>query len=363
MTVVTESVEILDAARRDRWEHFFSRLPAALQDVHFTYDYQHLYELNGDGAMRLFVFEDGNDLYYYPFLIRDIPGATLEHYRDIETSYGYTGPLTTTGDIGFISRATQEFLKYCRAENVVTEFIRYHPLLKNHEWSGSETGISTIPLRDYVWVDLRQPEEEIWKNYTPPNRNKIRKAEKHGISIVEDTGLHGFDEFARIYLENMRQLNAPKMFFFSDAWFRGLKDLVAKTGVLLLAMEGELTLGAAIFLKGGSVGHYFLASATVEGKKWAVSNQLLHEGIRWCRRQGLQKLHLGGGVSASADDSLLVFKKNFSQLTEKFYIGKRIHNRPVYDRLCADWDRRFAPDSERYSNILQRYRWSREDML
>ena len=136
-----------------------------------------------------------------------------------------------------------------------------------------------------------------------------------------------------------------------------------ENGALILAKAGSEILGASVFLGGGRNAHYFLSSASEAGKKNAVSNLMLHSGILWARSGGMKKMHLGGGLTGDENDPLLVFKKNFSTLTEKFYIGKRIFDKVTYDILIQDWDQRFADQSSKYKSILQRYRWEKEDLL
>lgn len=74
-------------------------------------------------------------------------------------------------------------------------------------------------------------------------------------------------------------------------------------------------------------------------------------------------MHLGGGITPEESDPLLVFKKNFSSKTEKFYIGKRIFDQGTYDLLIQDWDQRFPEEAPKYKSILQRYRWEKQDLL
>lgn len=364
MMTATDAVEILYSSARERWNHWFRTLPLRLQDVNYSFDYQHLYEANGDGRICLFVYAVQQDVFYYPFLLRPVNNrAAGEGYRDIESVYGYTGPLCTTGDRVFRTAAVEAFYRFCLEQKVVCEFIRFHPLLNTAGDAKSDKGLSIVPLRDYVYVDLEPAPELLWNSYSSQNRNKIRKAEKNGVVVVCDTDLSHFDEFVRIYLDNMRQLKAARMYFFCDAFFRQLKTLVSTGGALLVAKKNETILGASVFLGGETIGHYFLSSATEEGKRLAVSNLMLHRGILWSRRQGMKKLHLGGGVTAADNDPLLVFKKNFSQLTEKFCIGKRILDPSAYELLVKDWDHRFPEEAPKYKTILQRYRWEKEDLL
>ena len=152
------------------------------------------------------------------------------------------------------------------------------------------------------------------------------------------------------------------MYFFTSAFYDGLKDLTIKNGILINAIIDGETVGSTVFLKGSKFGHYFLSSANEKGKTNAVSNLMLHHGILWAKKNELAMIHLGGGVSADENDPLLVFKKNFSEETRKFFIGKRIHNKKTYETIVGEWDKKFPVGAMKYKSILQRYRFKEGDV-
>jgi len=354
-----EHAEIVDLAGAERWNYFIQQLPPAFQDIHFTAEYHRMYEMNGDGKAILFVRQANEKLFFYPFMLRPVDGTP---WFDIETVYGYTGPVSSTNDATFLHETDEQFRAFCKERNVVSEFVRFHPLLQNQQVAVHSKGMSVIGLREYVWVDLSKTIGDLEGKYSSQNRNKIRKAEKNGVKIIEDKSGEQFDEFVRIYSENMQNLNASSLYYFSPVYFDCLRELVRSNGTLLLALHDKQFIAAAVFLRGKAMGHYFLSSATPEGKSFAAANLLLHQGIRWCREKGLKQLHLGGGMSSDERDPLLVFKKNFSRETATFYIGKRIHREDIYRKLCEAWDREFAPASAGFSHMLQRYRLTEKDV-
>lgn len=345
---------VLDSSTEAEWDQWFHQLPASMQDVHFTFRYHHMYELNGDGHIRLFIYNEGDKIWFYPFLLRSVPG--FDHLRDIETVYGYTGPLTTSADAEFIQAADSAFADYCRKEKVICEFLRFHPLIGNQEWLRSIPSYSLIHLRDYVSVELDRPYASIENAYTSANRNKIKKALKSGLTVVEDPKADRFNDFVSIYLDNMKRLNAASMYFFSYSYFEGLKKLTIESGTLIHTKLSGKIVGSTVFLKGGPYGHYFLSSSTEEGRKMAAGNIMLDEGIKWCLRNGLKRLHLGGGISGGTQDPLLQFKMNFSQNLVAFFIGKRIHDQAAYDKVIAAWEKKYPDKAEKSKGILQRYR-------
>lgn len=359
-----DHISILTSADEQSWNSIFNDLPVSLRDINYSFDYNLLYEKNGDGEIRLFVFRKDGNIYFYPFLLRKIVvEGELTAYKDIETVYGYTGPISNTSDKIFIEEADQAFREFCTSEKIITEFIRFNPLLQNQRMVDGVAGLQIISLRDYVAVDLSHTADGIFAAYSAQNRNKIRKAEKVGAKIVIDHELKNFDSFVSIYLENMERLHATQMYFFSDEFFKGLKALTKKSGVLLHAMMDGQIVGSTIFFKSNQYSHYFLSSATEFGRKNAVSNLMLHEGLLWAKRNGATVMHLGGGVSAEEKDPLLVFKKNFSDKIVNFCIGKRVHNEKAYAEIAGKWDMQFPEHAMKYKSILQRYRLTKEDLI
>ena len=364
MISASEKISVLTCADKVRWDGFYDRLPAVLRDINYSFDYNFLFEKNGDGEIRLFVFQKDSDIYFYPFLVRSVfVNNEKTEYKDIETVYGYTGPIATSNDPQFINEADTEFCNYCASEKIITEFIRFNPLLQNQKIMERINSITLIALRDYVSVELTESKEKIFAGFSSQNRNKIRKAEKAGVTIDYDSECLRFKEFVSIYLENMKRLQVAKMYYFSPAFFEGLKTLAKTSGILINAIEDGNVIGSTVFLKGKTFGHYFLSSATEKGRSHAVSNLMLHHGILWAKENGLHSLHLGGGVSAEESDPLLVFKKNFSEKTVKFFIGKRIHDEKAYNSIVKQWDETHPVEAVKYKFILQRYRFKEEDLL
>lgn len=355
----TTGYEVIPASDPMAWDDRLSRLPAHQHDIHFTARYHRLYEANGDGEARLFCYQDLQRTFLYPFMLRPVPeGLADGRWFDISSAYGYTGPLSTSAEPSFLAAADAAFRRYCQTENIVTEFVRFHPLLKNECLSKESAGLEVIRLRDYVAVPIESDTERQFAGYAARNRTSIRKAIKEGVRI--DTGT-GFDGFVRLYLENMRQLKAAPLYFFSTSFFDSLQELVATDGFQLTASyEGE-AVGAALFLTGGGYGHYFLASTNAKGRSLAAGNLLLHEGINRCREMGVRLLHLGGGLTGASDDPLLLFKKSFSANEVPYHIGRRVHRADVYAVLIRNWSERFPQLAAGNPNLLQRYRLTSAD--
>lgn len=98
-------------------------------------------------------------------------------FFDFSTPYGYGGWIVEGKGIGELFREYQEWIKENR---IVSEFVRFHPLLENH--LPMEDCFEVHKLGEVVYMDLSPP-DIIWSNLSSKNRNMIRKASKNDIKI------------------------------------------------------------------------------------------------------------------------------------------------------------------------------------
>ena len=329
----------LDTQDAPAWRALLSRLPAT--DVYFLPEYHHAFEVNGDGTACGFVAEENEHVLFYPFLLRDIQPAPgdppTEPLSDIETVYGYSGPLATTTDPTFLTRAWAVFADWCRQRRVVAEFIRFDPLLGNHRYA---EGACQVTLdRQTVAVRLDASAEEIWQSYPSIQRNMVRKALKKGLLCEEVCATEGMSLFKTVYGGTMDRRGARAYYFFSDAHLDALCSALGDQMKLFVVRDGERVVAAALFLLSGEWIHYHLAGSDPRYQEAAPNNLLLHTAALWGQQRGFRGMHLGGGRTPDAEDSLFRFKASLSRMRLPFHIGRRVHNQPRYDRLCSAWMR------------------------
>ena len=172
--------KILNLKNRQKWKILLNVLPINQQDVYFTPEYYDLYERNGDGKAQCFVFKDNGEVALYPFLINSVNelGYNLnDEYYDIQGAYGYNGVISSSYNIEFRRKFFDAFNEYCKGNNIIAEFMRFHPLLNNYKFSNFFMKI--IKDRYTVFLNLKKGYDLIWKDdYSSKNRNMIRKAHK-----------------------------------------------------------------------------------------------------------------------------------------------------------------------------------------
>lgn len=336
-----------------KWNEQIKKLPIEKQDIYYMREYALLCEHDGHSEAVLFSVEKGENIGIYVFIKTKIEQWHGEDdYYDIETPYGYGGPVVSMDDQLFEEIFEKLFIQYCRENNIIAEFVRFHPLFKNH--TVFKKNIEVLANRTTVSLDLTLSEEEIWmKQIGKQNRNTIRKAAKNGL-VVEET--RDDTEFRKLYENTMHKVGAEQFYYFDDSYYRRLwnNQEIVLLQVKKIEEQGgqDDVLAAAFFMGCGEYFHYHLAGSKKEYLKLAPNNLLLWEAIRYGKRHGYKKMHFGGGLTNEETDSLFQFKKKFSRDTNIFYIGKRVHNYEVYSALVNEWERKTG----RKSPVLLCYR-------
>lgn len=319
------------AAGDSRWNSYIDKFPRELQDIYFTSQY-HQFAKN---KAYMFVYEGtDNKIGVYPFIKRPIYYMGIKgEYSDIETVYGYGGPLVNSMDENFHREFETAFLQYCKDDNIVAEFVRFHPLIKNE--TIFMDNIRVLHNRKTVALDLTAEIDYIWMNQiSTQNRNVIRKCIKNDLKVVKSDD---YKEFVSIYLETMEKVGADRFYSFDADYFHKMK--VDKSCTLLAVMQGDRMLAAAVFMGYGDYFHYHLSGSRREALNLSPNNILLWESIKYAKEQGYKKMHFGGGLTDSMEDNLFKFKSRFSREYIDFYIGKRVHDTEIYNELIRFWEK------------------------
>jgi Acetyltransferase (GNAT) domain len=334
-------VTLLDTSHDEEWDRALARLPGA--DVYFTAGYHAAHERNGDGRAYAYLAEDdGGALLFYPFFLRPVEAVAgepvTEDWTDIETVYGYSGPLATSEDEAFLERAWAGFDRWCGERGVVAEFTRFNPLSHNCGFRSPDCALRRD--RETVALSLAGSEDELWARYPSTQRNMVRKALAHGLVAGEAPVAAGLADFTHLYGGTMRRVGARSYYSFSPAYFAALAGALGETLRIFVVRDGPTAVAAALFLRHGDRLHYHLAGSDPAYRAAAANNLLLHGAALWGRERGLRHLHLGGGRTADADDALFRFKASVGRQRLPFQVGTRVHDEAAYAVLCDRWRRR-----------------------
>ena len=327
---------VFPLAQKEQWDnivHTFQNY-----DVYYLSDYVKGFCLHGDGEPLLFYYEGSALRGINVVMKRDIAkdprfaGFFAEGtWFDFATPYGYGGWLLE-GD-GDTAPLFEEYERWCRKNRIVSEFVRFHPVLDNY--SGVGDAYQIIPLGNTIAMDLRS-EETIWANIISKNRNMIRKAQKNNIRIYSGRSPELYATFREIYNATMDKDNAADYYYFPVEFYDSvLYDLARNAQIFYAQAEDGTIIAASIMLAANGYMSYHLSGSRREYQHLAPSNLLLYEAARWGCANGCRTLHLGGGVGAG-EDSLYHFKKAFYREEPcRYHIGKKIFLPEQYEALMA----------------------------
>ena len=342
----------------DGWNSFFSKLPIEQQDIYFTPEYYNLYEDLGEGKAKCFVFEKDGEIALYPFLLNSVNelGYDLDkQYYDIQGAYGYNGVVSSSYSDDFISSFYSSFDDYVLKNNIIAEYTRFHPILHNEKFN---IDINVIEDRKTLFLDISKEYNDIWENcYSSVNRNMIRKAIKKNISLSISNEENDYLSFYEIYKSTMQNVGADEYYYFSENYFKNIKNLLGNNIKLIIAEINGKLICAMLLIFDGKYAHYFLSGRLREYSNTGVNNLILDEAIKIAKNEGCSCFHFGGGTTNSPNDPLLKFKSNFSKDKLTFYIGKKIHNNVVYNEITKQWAQCYPEMIEKYNNRLLKYRY------
>ncbi|MBU8713676.1 MULTISPECIES: GNAT family N-acetyltransferase [Brevibacillus] len=279
-----------------------------------------------DLVPTFFVYEDGGEIYYHSFHVSPIPNSL---YYDVQTPYGYGGPISTTEDPLFLKRAWNAYSDWSREKKIVVEFVRFHPILENWRFYQGEVFYD----RDTVWIDLTT--ENLMNEYQTRAKRKVRKAIKNDLVVQWVTYEEFFNHFPKVYDEVMNSLQADSFYYFSDAYYKAWQT--EKNVHFALCKHEEEVVATVFFYHNGSTMEYHLSAATDLGKELAATSLVIHEAALLGKQLGYKQLHLGGGTNSHTDNPLFFFKSGFSNRRGNFKIGKVIHLQAIYDQMKDEW--------------------------
>ena len=226
----------------------------------------------------------------------------------------------------------KEFSKYCEENNIVSEFVRFHTLKKNYE--DFKQIYNPIYMRKTLVTKLDE-EDVVQKQFGKSCRKNIRQALKKGIKYKVTKSPDNLDEFREIYYSTMDRNNATDYYYFDDEYFENVLKYFKENIILVQAIFEEKTIAAGLYFIYNDIIHIHLSGTLTEYLYLSPAYILRYAVTLWGIENGYKIIHHGGGRSNSEEDSLYLFKKNFAKIYHAdFYIGKKIWNLEIYNKLC-----------------------------
>lgn len=306
-------------------------------DFYFDKNYGKLYEKCESGIQEIFEYEDNNGKISNQFIKRKIDiDLDEKKYFDITTPYGYGGPIIefcSGNKEKLLEEYEKKFRKYCIDNSIISEFIRFHPMVENA--LDFENVYNPIYMRKTLVTNLKDYSDPVQSQFGKNCRKSIRQAFNKGITYNIVEGPENLDNFKKIYYDTMKRNNATDYYFFDDEYFENLLKYYRKNTVLIEAIFEGKVIGVCLYFVYNKIIHVHL-SGTVSEYLYLSPEYILQYAITvWGKENGYDFIHRGGGRSNSEDDSLYLFKRNFAKIeTRDFYIAKKIWNEDIYKKMC-----------------------------
>lgn len=321
---------------KEEWDRIINN--SSVADVYYSWAYLNLFKIHGDGEPLLFYFSKDSHEIINVALKRDISldsnfnNLPQNKYFDLISPYGYGGTLISTNSQDYVDEYFSLYESYCSKENIITEFVRFHPLLIDYEMLKSNYKI--IGLGKTVAMDLLD-DQQIWANLQTKVRGKIRQSLRNGIEVYFSNDKSLINIFKSIYESTMEKNDANAYYFFKDEFYESLVKDLKNNFFFSYAKYNDEIISISIILLGNKMLHYHLSGTMKEYYHLAPNNVILLETALWGYQNGYFTFHLGGGLG-SGEDNLLKFKEKFNKNSNlQFHIGKKIFNEKIYHELIS----------------------------
>lgn len=311
-----------------------------MKDIYFENEYGKLYENVPEDKFEVFEYEDEIGKISNRFIKRQIP-ISLDNdvvYYDLATPYGYGGPVIeyindNSKKNQLVKKFKEEYIKYTEDENIVSEFVRFHPIINNAE--DFKKIYDVIFNRKTVGTDLRF-DDPFGSEFSKSTRKTIRKLLRNDhISYQVIDNPNSLDDFMKIYYSTMDRNNADVGYYFEESYFKKMLSSFQKNIVAIKVYYDDEVIGMSINFKSNKFLHAHLSGTLREYLDYSPAYILKYALMEYGKTNNYEFVHYGGGASSSEHDSLFRFKNKFGKNTKfDFYLGKKIWNKNVYDKLC-----------------------------
>lgn len=307
-------------------------------DVYYLSDYVKAFEIHGDGKPVLLYYEGfglrainvvmKRDISMDKRFTEKIPPST---YFDFSTPYGYGGFLLE-GEMtkNNLDQLKEAYYSFCKKEGIISEFVRFHPVLKNSKTTEEIYEVSTHGKT--ITMELKD-KTQIWNDLSSKNRNCIRKSVKSGVEVFWGRDPELIEKFKVLYNAIMDKDQAKEYYYFDNDFYHSILHDLKNNSLIFYAVLNGKTIAMSIVLFSNNQMHYHLSASDINNQHLAPTNLLLYEAACWGSENGYTIFHLGGGLG-SKEDNLYKFKKAFNRNSEnRFSTGRKIFDEEKFQHL------------------------------
>ena len=304
-------------------------------DINYLSEYLYLHCFKKKNTIIYFLYKDGEEFFLNILIKSNINIKGFRNFFDIETPYGYGGPLINSHNKIFLKKATYFFEEWCKKNFILCQLTRFNPLLPNIKKLVLETK-KLIKIKKIAIFNITKNKIHL-TNYDSKTRNMIKKNLNSEVDFkVIDYDSYDINQlkiFKENYLKSMKEKNAKKFYFFNEDYFKKITLLIKnKKAFIINAFQKDLIIAGAIFIYNHNIGYYHLS---FQKKFPGIMNTIIYKSTQILFNKNKKYLILGGGNLNSDEDNLLKFKLKMSNMVNFFYIETKIFNSNIYNKICV----------------------------
>lgn len=311
-----------------------------MDDVYFTGAYGQAHAVLEGGQCSVFVHESCHGSVRNMFIRREVASlASGKQYYDILTPYGYGGPVLQLSPGGnaeaLLQSYAQAFSAYCQENNIVCEFIRFHPIAGN---AAAFHSLYHIQHRRYTVATLATAsiEETLNAEFSPSSRRNIQKAERLGLTYDFIPQPDDLSTFRQLYMQTMMRNRASAYHCFGEGYFGGLVKALQPQLLLIHVRLGTRIIAAALCFDTEDILHVHLSGIATPYMHHSPAYLLKKAEAVWACTHGRRLVHYGGGRTDASEDSLYQFKRQFTRNTVfPFHTASHVWLPEIYTALCT----------------------------
>lgn len=341
------TVQLIGTAEMDVWR---AALPADA-DIYVDPGYVAAAAL-GEPAW-LAVLEFGGGRLAIPFVSHTLPPwIDAGDWHDAESVYGYPGVLAS-GDRAGWTGCWREFTEVLASRSIVNLFLRMHPLQPL-----DAVQPYLLPWEQpTVWIPLERGSADAFAGGGGrTQRSQVSRALALGFTsrITEQLTSGELEEFRALYNQTLDRVGADDSYRFRPDYYEALRRGLGGRLALAQVRDADGALHAeALLMRGPQWGHYHLSARSVNAHN--VSGHLLFQAAaEWGVGHRLAGIHLGGGATASRDDSLLEYKSRIGRMRAVFRCAGIVSVPDVHKALLVNWSAAMGRAPSRFQAYRQR---------
>lgn len=306
-------------------------------DIYFEPSFAEIYENIEHGYAKNIIVETEDGIIESNFIVRKIEELIDgQQYFDLTTPYGYGGPYIRelSGSKRNLIKSYENYmLNFTKENNIVSEFVRYHPWVKND--SDFKTIYENDAIRKTVVTPIHET-ETFEKEFSKSTRKRIRKSLREGLSYEVTSKPKDFHSFKEIYYSTMDRNEASEFYFFDEEYFSHFLEKFREHILLIEVFYDEKVIAAGFYFYYNKVLNAHLSGTLADYLYLSPAYIIRYAAVQWGEKNGAKLLYNGGGTTNSLEDSLYKFKKHFSSSPDyDFVIGKKIWNPDIYSKLVS----------------------------